>query len=177
MSKVQRIKSFLAGAVMMFSAVIMVYMPDLGYPLVVAILSVSLLFYGVRSLIYYFTMARFMVGGKASLYKGIIIFDLGVFTMTLADIPNAYVMLYLVAANLIAGGIDILSAVDSRRSGSPSWRLKLVSGAVSVLIAIACIVFGRNQTAVVYIYCAGLLYSAVYRIFSAFRKTAIIYIQ
>lgn len=177
MSKAQRVKDFLTGLLMIFFALILIYKPEEGYPLVIVVLSISLLLYGVRSLIYFFTMARFMVGGKTSLYKGIILFDLGMFTMTLAKIPDTYIMLYLVAVNLFTGGVDILSAVDSKRSGSPSWKLKLAGGAVSVLAAIACVVFGRDHAVMVYIYCSGLIYSAIFRIISAFRKTAVVYIQ
>lgn len=177
MSKVQRVKSLLVGILMLFSAFIMIYKPDLGYQLVIAILSISLLLYGIKSLIYYFTMARFMVGGKASLYKGIIIFDLGMFTMTLTDIPKTYIILYLVAVNIFAGGVDILSAVDAKKTGSPSWRFKLISGVISILIAICCIVFHSSTRIMVYIYCFGLVYSAIFKIISAFRKSAIVYIQ
>lgn len=177
MSKLRRVGSFLAGLLMLFCALIMVLAPSVGYPLVVLILSFSLLIYGIKSLLYYFTMARHMVGGKASLYTGIILFDLGMFSVMLTNIPAVYVIIYLAAVKLFAGGVDILSAVDSKRSGSPSWKMKLAAGIVNILIAAACVAFGQNQTIMVYIYCSGLIYSAVLRLIAAFRKTAIVYIS
>lgn len=162
---------------MLFFAAVMINLPEFGYGLVMLLLSVSLLLYGARYLVYYFTMARFMVGGKASLYLGIILFDLGMFSMTLTTIPKTYVIMYLAGANLIAGGIDILSAVDAKKTGSPSWRMKLAGGVVCVAAAVTCVLCGDNQKMMVYIYCFGLVNSAVFKIISAFRKTAIVYIQ
>ena len=177
MSKVQRVESFLIGIVMILLAVIMIRSPELGYYLVIFILGITLLIYGIRSLIYYFTMACHMVGGKAILYKGFIIFDLGIFTFTLTDIPIVYVLLYLIGVHLISGGLDILSAIDAKKAGSHSWRLKLIGGILSILIAVACIIYRNSTTLMVYIYSSGLIYSGIFKIISAFRKTAIVYIQ
>lgn len=177
MSKLRRISSFLAGILMLVCALILMFAPEIGYPMVVLILSFSLLVFGIKSFLYYFTMARHMVGGKASLYTGIILFDMGMFTVMLANIPPVYIIIYLAAVKLFAGGIDILSAIDSKHSGSPSWKMKLAAGIVNILIAAACVIFGQNQTIIVYIYGSGLIYSAVRRLISAFRKTAIVYIN
>ena len=177
MSKLQRVGNVLSGIITIFCAILLVSYPEYGYPLIFLLLCISLIAYGVRSVIYYFTMARFMVGGKAMLYKGVVVLDLGLFTLSLSSVPQIYIILYLAAVHLFTGGVDILSAIDSKRSGSPAWKLKLAGGILSVLIALTCILFGRNQTLAVYIYCSGLIYSAIFKIISAFRKTAIVYIQ
>ena len=81
MTKMQRVKQVLSALLMMGCCFILIKEPELGYAIVAMILSVSLLLYAIRCLIYYFTMARHMVGGRSVLYTGIILLDLAVFTM------------------------------------------------------------------------------------------------
>ena len=132
------------------------------------ILSVSLTLYGLRVLLYYFSMARHMVGGKRILYQGLIIFDLGIFTLTVVDNPKIYIILYLLGIHAFAGRFE------------GPWRMDMASGVVNVSIAILAVVCGfflNNMQDIVYIYASGLFYSAVLKIVNALRKTSIIYIQ
>lgn len=176
MSKVQRVKNLITGIIMIICAAVMVLAPEFGYSMVVAILSVSMFLVGIRSLLYYFFMARHMVGGQIMLYKGIILFDLGMLSMMLTSLPKVYVIIYLAAVNLLSGGMDMLGAIDARRMGG-SWRLKFAAGLVSIVIALGCIAFAGNTEVMVCFYCIGLVYSAVLRIISSFRRTAIVYVQ
>ena len=176
MSKLQRIENVLIGLVMILCAWLMIAQTELGYLLIIVILGVSLAVTGIRYLIYFFSMARHMVGGRLMLYIGIFALDYGIFSLSLQNIPRIYVLLYLVGLNLVSGGIEILGAVDSRRQGG-SWRLKFANGAVSVAIAVLCIFFRNSDTVMVWMYCIGLVYSAVCRIITALRRTAVVYIQ
>ena len=76
MTSVQRVKKVLAGILMLVCCFALVVNPETGFYFVALILSVSLFLYAVRSLLYYFTMARHMVGGKSILFRGIIVLDL-----------------------------------------------------------------------------------------------------
>lgn len=176
MSSFEKIYNIAAGLLMIVSAVIMILIPDFGAVIVLLILSVSLLVFGIRTLIYFFTMARHMVGGMAQLYLAILVLDLGVFTLTLTDVPKLYIMLYLIVIHVFSAVVSILRALEARKYGAPSWRMKLTEGIVEILIAAVCGVFINSLHVMVYIYCGGLLYSAVMRIIAALRKTAIIYI-
>lgn len=177
MSRIQRFENLIVALLTLACAALMIAKPDLGYAIAILILSISLVVMGVRGLVYYFTMARHMVGGRMMLYKGIILLDLGMFSMTLADVPTIYVILYLVGAYLISGGIYILGAVDAIRTGSSHWKLKLSGGIVKVLVAAACIVFINFTNMIVYLFCVGLICSAIMRIITALQRTAIVYIQ
>ena len=180
MKKMHRVKEILSGMLMLLCCLILLLVPEEGYFIVPLILSISLIFSGVRSLLYYFLMARHMVGGKAMFYQGLIILDLGMFTYTLVDIPLIYVILYLLACHAFSGAVDIMRALEAKRIHAPSWRLSMTSGALNVVIALLaffCGVIMRSTEIVVYIYSAGLIYSACVRIATAFRKTAIVYIQ
>ena len=177
MSGGQRIKNVLIGILIILGAVILIAFPEDGLIIASSILSLSLFFYGIKTLIYYITIARHMVGGRIMLYLAVVVLDLGMFTMMLTNIPKMYIALYLVVVYAFSGAIDILRALEAKKYQAPSWRLSLTSGIISVVIAILCIVFIGSTNMIVYLYSAGLIYSAIVRIITAFRKTAIVYIQ
>ena len=176
MSRVKRIENIITGLVLIFCAVFLIRKPEHGYDMVLVLLSVSFAVYGLKQLIYYFMMARYMVGGKVSFYQGIILFDFGLFTFNLASIPEIYILLYLIAVNFVSGIIDIAGAIDKMKSGATNWKLGLAEGIISVLAVVFCVIFRHNHNMMVYIYCAGIIQSALLKIVSAFRKTAIVYI-
>ena len=176
MSKIQRIKSLMEGIGMLGAATLMVTKPNIGYYVVAMLFCVTLIISAVNTLIYYFSIARFSVGGKIHLYKAIIMLDFGLFVFSLDDVPRTYVLIYLVLVNLIRGAIGILRALESKKNNG-RWRLKLSEGVISVAIAVLCIVFSKSANIMVYIYCIGLVYSGCVNIADAFRKTAIVYIQ
>lgn len=177
MTVTKRIVYFIIGLVMIAAAVVFFIYPEQGCLMIIGIITLSLLIYAIRKIWYYFTLARFMVGGKAVLFKGIIAFDLGLFTTTLADIDQSFIMLYLIGCNIFSGAIDIVRANEARKLGSTSWRTKLVSGAVNIIFSGACVMYLHSQRMFVLIYCIGLVYSGIIRIVTACRKTSIVYIQ
>ena len=177
MSGGQRIKNVLIGVLIILGAVILIAFPEEGIIITASILSLSLFVYGIKTLIYYITMTRHMVGGRIMLYLAVVVLDLGMFTMMLTNIPKMYIALYLVVVYAFSGAIDILRALEAKKYQAPSWRFSLISGIISVVIAILCIVFIGSTNMIVYLYSAGLIYSAIARIITAFRKTAIVYIQ
>ena len=177
MSSGQRIKNVLIGILIILGAVILIAFPEEGIIITASILSLSLFVYGIKTLIYYITMTRHMVGGRIMLYLAVVVLDLGMFTMMLTNIPKMYIALYLVVVYAFSGAIDIMRALEAKKYQAPSWRLSLISGIISVVIAILCIVFIGSTNMIVYLYSAGLIYSAIARIITAFRKTAIVYIQ
>ena len=177
MSSGRRIKNVLIGILIILGAVILIAFPEEGIIITASILSLSLFVYGIKTLIYYITMTRHMVGGRIMLYLAVVVLDLGMFTMMLTNIPKMYIALYLVVVYAFSGAIDILRALEAKKYQAPSWRLSLTSGIISVVIAILCIVFIGSTNMIVYLYSAGLIYSAIARIVTAFRKTAIVYIQ
>ena len=177
MSGGQRIKNVLIGILIILGAVILIAFPEEGIIITASILSLSLFVYGIKTLIYYITMTRHMVGGRIMLYLAVVVLDLGMFTMMLTNIPKMYIALYLVVVYAFSGAIDIMRALEAKKYQAPSWRFSLISGIINVVIAILCIVFIGSTNMIVYLYSAGLIYSAIVRIITAFRKTAIVYIQ
>ena len=156
MSKFQRVKSFLAGVALLLLILILIAVPESGLSIVALILSLSLVFYGFRMLWYYAKM------------------------VSLIRISTVWIMIYLMGVFAFSGAIDILRALEAKKNGAPSWKLKFISGCISVAATIALFIIGiifREQTILVYGYCINLGYAAVMRFVNAFRRTAIVYIQ
>lgn len=179
MSLFQRIRSALRGVFTLLFAVLLAVIPKEGYDLIALLIGITLLIYGARMLIFYFSMARHMVGGKTTLYQSIIILDLSLLTLSIATMGDVIVLVYLLFMFAFTGFIGVMRALEARQVGS-RWRFQLVGGAVRVLFAISLLVVGvilHRTEIMVYGYCLSLAYSGVTRIVNAFRKTAIVYIQ
>ncbi len=177
MTASQRAWGIARGLLALLFGAILIADPEDGFFFVAVGLSLSLIAYGVRELVYYFTMARYMVGGKLALYTGVIALDIGMFAGTLTDMPKIYIVLYLLGVHAFSGTIDVMRGMEARRMGASSWRTSMASGAVNIAISIVCVAFLHSAQMIVYIYAAGLAYSAIVRIVTACRKTAIEYIQ
>ncbi len=176
MSKAQRVKEVLLGLLSIAGAALMTLVPDLGYALVALIMCVSLILGGIEKIGYYLTMGRYMVGGRSIFYFGILLLDMGILAGSLSTTPQSLIMIYLLGCHLLDGVVQVMRAREQRGFEAP-WKLTLAQGIANILVAVACILFMGSMNTVVYIYCAGLVYSACLRIASAFRKTAIVYIQ
>ena len=161
---------------MIAAAAVLIIAPEECYDLIIIGLGVMFIVIAISTLSYYFTMARFMVGGRISLFQGIAILDLGVVTMSLTNVQHYYILLYLIIIHAIAGLIGLGHALESKRAGA-SWRLKSVHGIMDIAMAVICIIFIRRMSIAVIVFGIGLIYSGVMRIVSACRRTAFVYIQ
>lgn len=180
MNKFQRIKNIFFGISLISFAILLLLIPEESFSAIVSILCLSLLLYGFKLLWYYVSMARHMVGGKSFLYQSIIVLDLALFTLSVISMSSFYIMIYLMGVYAFAGAIDILRALEAKKNRSPYWKMKFSSGCIRVIATIALFIPGiilQKTDILVYGYCLNLVYAAVMRIISAFRRTAIIYIQ
>ena len=62
-------------------------------------------------------------------------------------------------------------------TGSSNWKLTLVHGLIDIIMAVLCIVYIKQMDITGIIFGIGVLYSAVMRIVTAFRRTALIVIE
>ena len=176
MTKVQRVENIFISLMMILSAALILFIPDLGYPLIAMMIWLSVSVSALRQLVYYFSMARHMVGGRIVLYRALILCDLAAFTGALTSIPRSYLMVYLTVLFGFTGLVDQLRALEARRTGGP-WRFSTFHGGVNILLAVLCLLFFRTGRLVEIIYCISLVPSAALRLVSAFRRTAVIYIS
>ena len=178
MTVFQRIRGVFVGVLMLVFAVILIVNPsDDIYMLLIIILALGLAISGIKDIIFYFTMARHMVGGKMILVQGVIVLDFAMLTGSLSDVPKFYVLLYLIGVHAFSGVVETLRALESKRTVDGPWKLKLSHGIVNFLLAAACLIFIRHADTALIIYGIGLMYSAVIRIITAFRKTAFMVIK
>lgn len=177
MTRFQRAKLLVGGTIMLAIAGVMLFLPDATYDLILLFLGLGFLVSAAGMLWYYFTMTRYMVGGKMTLYKGIIFADFALLTLSLYNVPKIYVLLYLAAIHGFSGLVEILRARETRINGSKNYKMKLIHGIINVIIASSCIIFVRNTNTAVFIYGIGLVYSALVKIITAFRRTTLVYIQ
>ena len=176
MNKAQRILKILAGLLQLIGAIIIVMMPENGLLLILLILSLTFAFYGIKDIIRYFAMTRFMVGGRQILISGVIVLNFGIFSASLASASGLYISLYLIGMYAFYGVVDILRAREAKALQSDHWKLRMIGGAVKILIGIGCAVYMRSETTLTVFYAVALVYSALYTIFSAFRRTSVIYV-
>ena len=177
MSKLRRAGRILTGLLMIFGALVVYMYPDDGMLLILAILSVTAMIAGINDILRYFFMSRNMVGGRIILYRGVILLNFGVFGASLATASRVYVALYLAGLYLFSGAVDVMQGVQAKKLGAGQWKLRTSEGVVRILLGAACIVFIGSAKILITLYCLSLLYSALTRIASAFRRTAVIFIQ
>ncbi len=177
MTRLQKIYSLIFGILMICVAVIIPFFPEYSYDIILTIMSIALMFYGLKLLIYFLTMARYMVGGRTVLYRALILIDFGYLTFSFNDVNKIYILMYLAIIHAISGIIELMRARESINIGTKSWKLKFSHGVINVFISIACLAFVKHDNVGVYIYCAGLVYSGIIRIVTALRRTTFIYIQ
>lgn len=177
MTNLKRLGHLLLALLTLLIAPVMIVFPDLGYAVILTILAAGLTFKGLGTIIYYFRMAKHMVDGKYILYQGAILFDFGMLTLTLTDVPKFYVLLYLAFLHAFSGTVDILRARETRKLGGKHWRLKFTQGLINVIVAAVCMLNINSFEIAVWIYTSGLVINAFIRIGNALQKRATIYIQ
>lgn len=177
MSVLQRILSIVLAILLAAAGAILIMVDFYGIYIVAVMLCAVLIIVGIRSIIYYFSMARHKVGGRTLLYTSVIIFDMGIFMLYLADAPTVYIVLYLFGTHAFSGLVNILRALEAKKYNAAHWRLKLTYGIVNIAVGIACVIFIKYIEISVFIFALGLFYSAVIRVINAFRKTSVVYIQ
>lgn len=177
MNLFQRIRSIVIGLIMIAVGILIIALPDQGYLIAILVLSGTLIFYGIRNLIFYFNMARHMVGGRKILYLAIITIDIGVFSLSLANVSMFIIVIYLFGSHMLSGGIDIMRALENKKYQAPHWKFRLTYGIINIAVGFVCIIFINNINIAVFIYSAGLIFSAISRIISAFRTTSVVYVQ
>ena len=148
-----------------------------GYRIAIFTLGLLLVFRGLIKLIYYLTMARYMVGGKRILFTSVFMLDLGGFSLTLTDIPRMFVLLYLLIIYASSGIIHLLRSIEAKKLQSPTWKRTFVLGFGNIIIAALCIILSKDETLMGWIFAAGIIYSGLLRVVNSLRRTAIVYIQ
>ena len=143
----RRILNIFSGLLLLvFSAALFMF-PEDAIPVVLLVIGLGITFRGLQTLIYYFSMARYMVGGKRILFRTIILLDFGLFTSALADHPAIYIILFIAGIHLFSGLVTALRANEARQEGSSKWIFTAFYALIDVVLFALVIYFGlfRNS--------------------------------
>ena len=166
----KRILHILIGIGLILVAVLLVLFEELGPVIIALIVGISMLIFGIRCFVAYFTKFRYMVGGRNQLYIGILSLDLGLLLGSASSGSTFLILLYLLGIRLVTGVIDLLRALEAKKHNSP-WVIKLIAGIISLGTVILGVIYFRDPETVVDIFCIGLVISAVEHFITAFRKS------
>jgi len=174
MTRFQRIKNIFIAMLLILLALLLVVIKEKGYFLVFGILAFTWFFEAIGLILYYFTMARFMVDGKMILLKGVILLDFAVFALYLDDVAPIYIMLYLAVGMIFVNFLEIFRAFDSKKSGSRQWKFRMLAGISGIILAAICLYHYKTPELSGYIYAIELVYSAIVRIYNSFRNVSFV---
>lgn len=177
MSFTKRVYNIISGLIMIMFGVFLFIDTEDGMDLVIAALVFTLIIYGLKQTLYFFTMARHMVGGRMILYRGVIILDIGLFMLLTLDDPSIYVALYLIGGLALSGAIAILKGLEAKKLQIKSCNRTIFYGIVKIIIAGFSLFHLNSYNMLVYIFAVGVVFSALTRIAEALRKSAIIFVQ
>lgn len=177
MNSFQRIKKILGGCLMFLCGFFFLTIPEEAYVMVVLILGLTLAVRGIRDIVYYFSFARYMVGGKVILFQGVIMLDFAMLAGGLSDLPKPIVLMYLIIAHAFAGVVEVLRAMEAKRTVDGPWKLKFSHGIINFLLSLFCLVMIRRANIPVLVFSLSLMYSGVMRVIDAFRRTTFILIK
>lgn len=176
MSKLGRVGNVLFGLLLIAIAAVMVFALSTQDALMamVTLLAITLALYGLRTLWLYISLARHMVGGKALLYVGVLAIDAAAVVMVI--MANQFLAgIYLSITYFLLGAVNAMHVMDDKQYGTP-WRGHMVQAVIYLLLGIACLVLNSSADLLVTVYCIGLVYNAVMRIYNALRPQAVAYI-
>lgn len=177
MSKTKRVWNIFVAFFTIFGALVLMLVPDLAFSLIAACVGLMLTLRGLKFLIYYVTHAQHMVGGKRLLLVGLILFDMGVFASLIYDQTQFLTIIYVIAIHIVWVVLRFARAVSNKGDGNPGWKIDLAQGIGNLIQVILCLVFINSIEIPVFIYCIGVIYTAVLKIIASCKRTAIVYVQ
>lgn len=177
MINAKKIGSIVLALGMIGVALVILLVPNFGYKIAGGVMGASIVIVGAKKIVYYFTMAKNMVGGKKILFNGIIIFDFGLLALLLIGESQGLMMMYFIVIYLLYGVIDILRFIEIRKLKSSGWHTRLIKGIFCIGIAIVCLIFNTSTSLIVLLFAVGLIGLAIEKVVTAFTKSQIIFIE
>lgn len=177
MNSFQRLKKILAGCLMFLCGVFFLLYPDNAYIMLAVILAIALAIKGIRDIYFYFSIARYMVGGKMILFQGVIMLDFAMLSGALTNLPQPMVMVYLIVVHLFSGVVEVLRAMEAKKTVNGSWKLKFCHGIINLLLGLVCFATIWHPSIPIIVFSLGLMYSGVMQVIEAFQKTTFVLIK
>lgn len=177
MSKVRRVLTIIASLIAIEGSIALMTIPDIAYEVLALGVGMMLVYYGVRYIIYYITNAQHMVGGKWFMLIGIIMFDMGTFAIAIFDRAQVITIVYIIITHFVVTVLGAIRTVGDRKDNNPRWKISLAQTIAGFIQITLSVIFINHSMIPLYLYCIYAIYSAILMIISAFKKTAIVYVQ
>ena len=142
--------------------------------LVACVIAIGLFVDGIQGIIYYFTMARFMVKGWLILVRGIIRLALGFAFLFVFDSSSTYLLalIVLMAWFAFSGVQDILMGLERKAEGIKNWWFLVASGALTFVFAIYCLLAMDSNEVMVLIFGTYMIIKGYHSIRRTMHRTA-----
>lgn len=168
----RRFLNILLALLTIACAVIILFVPDEGVNIALGIFAILLFVYSIRTFIYYFSLARHMVGGQIILFIAVFTLCVTLFALNIQRAPDSAVSTILVVILIAAGVVDLLRAREAKKGGAPSWKFNMVNAIIEIVLAVLCQVFNATDPEVTsYVFAITMFYSGISRIVASFRRT------
>ena len=177
MTKVRRVFKIIGAVMLIHIALFLMLIPQIALQLIAVMFSVILIFYGLKFILFYITHASHMVGGKWFLLFGLLLFDVGVFASLMQNQSKLLTIAYIAGAHLVGAILRLIRAVGNKKDNNPGWIIDCMQSIGNFIQVAVCIIFSQYVVVPVFIYCSGLIYSAILQIIQACKRTAIVYVQ
>lgn len=177
MSKTKRIWTIIKALFAIQGAVLLMLIPSYAFDIIALGACIYLLGYGSKYLLYYLTHAQHMVGGKWFLLLGLILFDVGVLATTLLNQAKIITLIFILGIHSVIALLGLIRAAGNRKDHNPGWKVDFVQGIIAICQITLCLIYIRSDIIPVYSYCIYAICSSILTIVSAFKKSAIVYVQ
>lgn len=177
MTKVRRIFKIIGAVLLIHIALFLMLIPQIALQLIAVMFSVILIFYGLKFILFYITHASHMVNGKWFILLGLLLFDIGVFASLMQNQSKLITIVYIAGAHLVGAILRLIRAVGNKKDNNPGWIIDCMQSIGNFIQVAVCIIFSQYVEVPVFIYCSGLIYSAILQIIQACKRTAIVYVQ
>jgi len=175
MSIPKRIGNVVLALIMIIGAVIILLVPEIGYPVAMGYISIYLIVKGIVLFVYYFSMARHMVGGRNELFKGLIYLDCGLYLFFSVAVPQQFVLSFILIVIGIDAVIHLIRAVQLKKAGASLWKPKIIMAAIGICAIIVANVFTGSPEVFGWIYALWIFSEAAEKLYYSFRKTKLFY--
>ena len=177
MSFTKRILYMLYGYANIAASMLVITLPEEASQMIIFVLTVSLFVRSIKSFIYYFNYACYMVGGVRILFRGILLLDFAIFLNFVEKTSTIISLGYLIAVFCMEGVLEIIHALDAGRFQAKGWKLDFALGLMKVIYAVVSLFYINSLKTLSILYAVALLNSAWRKFAMAFQKPKLTAIQ
>lgn len=178
MGKITNLWSFVINLAIIGIGFAVIFSPhDIAIFIVALLNGAVVTFKGLNKIIYYFTSARYMIGGRKIAINGIIQLDFGLLSFFALLKTPKFAVIYLLILVAIIALIDVLRAFDIKRSKGKNWRLKIIKGSILIIAVTFGFIFINTLSVSLIFFGVIFILEGISRILLSFHSGVVPYID